>query len=187
MIFISIMVKLIFRIANEKNPRIEAHSRRVSRLCQQIGIAMGLNEEEIRKLKISGLLHDIGKIAIDNSILDKPEKLNEQEWDEIKRHSYIGYRILNNEPEMNEIAQYILYHHERLDGTGYPRGLKQEEIPLLSRIITVADAYDAMTSKRQYKVVLNKNTAVKELVKNKGTQFDPDIVDVFIEKVLNVS
>jgi HD-GYP domain-containing protein (c-di-GMP phosphodiesterase class II) len=179
------MVELIFRIANEKNPKIEAHSRRVSLLCQRTGIAMGLIEAEICKLKISGMLHDIGKIAIDNSILDKPEKLNGHEWDEIKRHSYIGYRILNNVPGMNEIAEYVLYHHERLDGTGYPIGLKQGEIPLLSRIIAVADAYDAMTSERQYKAVLNKNAAVGELVKHKGTQFDPDIVDIFIEKVLN--
>lgn len=179
------MVELIFRIANEKNPKIEAHSRRVSRLCQRTGIAMGLTEAEICKLKISGFLHDIGKIAIDNSILDKPERLNGQEWDEIKRHSYIGYRILNNVPGMNEIAEYILYHHERVDGTGYPRGFTKEEIPLLSRIITVADAYDAMTSERQYKKVLDKSAAVEELIKNKGAQFDPDVVDIFIEKVLS--
>ena len=179
------MVELILRIANVKNPKIEAHSRRVSLMCQRTGIAMGLTEAEISKLKISGLLHDIGKIAIDNSILDKPGRLNNQEWNEIKRHSYIGYRILNNMPGMNEVAEYILYHHERLDGTGYPRGLKQEEIPLLSRIITVADAYDAMTSERKYRKVLDKNMAVEELIKNKGTQFDSHIVDVFIEKVLN--
>ncbi|NLK34006.1 MAG: HD domain-containing protein [Gracilibacteraceae bacterium] len=87
------MVELIFRIASEKNPKIEAHSRRVSLLCQRTDIAMGLTEAEICKLRVSGLLHDIGKIAIDNSILDKPERLKGKEWNEIKRHSYIGYRI----------------------------------------------------------------------------------------------
>jgi HD-GYP domain-containing protein (c-di-GMP phosphodiesterase class II) len=86
---------------------------------------------------------------------------------------------------MMEIAQYILFHHERFDGTGYPRGLKREEIPLLSRIIAVADAYDAMTNARTYKKALDKDAAIKELIQNKGTQFDPHIVDVFIEKVLN--
>ncbi|MEA4847876.1 MAG: diguanylate cyclase [Clostridiaceae bacterium] len=179
------IVNAIFNTVHEKNPRIESHSRRVSCLCQQIGTAMGLSEAKLYELKISGLLHDIGKIAIDKSILEKPEKLNAQEWNEIKRHSDIGYKILNYSPEMVDIAQYILSHHERFDGTGYPRGLKKEEIPLLSRIITVADAYDAMTSERAYKEVLNKDMAAEELVKCKGTQFDPDIVDVFIDKVLN--
>lgn len=146
---------------------------------------MQLPETEIYELKVSGLLHDIGKIAIDESILKKSEPLTEQEWNEIKRHSDIGYRILNASPEMTEIAQYILSHHERYDGTGYPRRLKQEEIPLISRIITVADAYDAMTNERAYKKTLDKDAAVEELINNKWTQFDPYIVDIFIEKVVN--
>lgn len=146
---------------------------------------MNLSESKINELKVGGLLHDIGKVAIAEKILKKSDKLTEKEWNEIKRHSDIGYRIISTSPEMSDIAQYVLFHHERYDGTGYPRGKKQEEIPLLARIISVADSYDAMTNERPYKKVLDKDTAVKELIKGKGTQFDPDIVDIFIEKVLN--
>jgi diguanylate cyclase (GGDEF)-like protein len=179
------IINAIFNTLHEKNPRIEKHSKRVSQLCQQIGIAMELPEIEIYELKVSGLLHDIGKIAIEEHVLNKSEQLTEQEWNEIKRHSDIGFRILSSSPEMAEIAQFVLYHHERFDGTGYPRGLKLEEIPLLSRIIAVADSYDAMVNERVYKHVLTKDMAVEELIKYKGTQFDPHIIDTFIEKVLN--
>jgi HD-GYP domain-containing protein (c-di-GMP phosphodiesterase class II) len=179
------IINVILNTLYEKNPREERHSKRVSELCQRIGVAMGLSETEINKLKVSGLLHDIGKIAIEEQVLNKPGRLTDQEWNEIKRHPDIGYRILSSSLEMMEIVQYILFHHERFDGTGYPRGLKREEIPLLSRIIAVADAYDAMTNARTYKKALDKDAAIKELIQNKGTQFDPHIVDVFIEKVLN--
>jgi diguanylate cyclase (GGDEF)-like protein len=179
------IINTILNTLHEKNPREEMHSKRVSELCQQIGTAMELPEMEINKLKASGLLHDIGKVAIEERVLNKSELLTEQEWIEVRRHPDIGYRILSSSSEMVELAQCILYHHERFDGSGYPRGLKQEEIPLLSRIINVADSYDAMTSERAYKKVLNKSIAIEELVKNKGTQFDPYIVDIFIGKVLN--
>ncbi len=179
------IINSIFHTIHEKNPKIESHSERVSQLCQQIGVAMEFSEAETNELKISGLLHDIGKVAIDDGILQKTEKLTEHEWVEIKRHSDIGYRILNTSPEMSDIASVVLSHHERFDGTGYPRGIKQKEIPLFSRIIAVADAYDAMTNERSYKRVWDKNMAIKELKKNKRTQFDPDIVDIFVEKVLH--
>lgn len=179
------IISAIFNTIHEKNPRIENHSKRVSLLCQKIGKAMDLPESKISELKVGGLLHDIGKVAIDENILKKSDQLTEEEWNEIKRHSDIGYRIINTSPEMSDIAQYVLSHHERYDGTGYPRGKKQEEIPLLARIIAVADSYDAMTNERPYKKVLNKDMATEELTKGKGTQFDPNIVDVFIEKVLN--
>lgn len=179
------IINTIFNTIHEKNQGVEDHSKRVSQLCQKIGMAMELPEAEINELKVGGLLHDIGKVAIDESILKKPTQLTEQEWNEIKRHSDIGYRIIKSSPEMSDIAQYVLSHHERYDGTGYPRGLKQEKIPLLARIITVADSYDAMTNERPYKEILTKDMAVEELIKGKCTQFDPDLVDVFIEKVLN--
>jgi putative nucleotidyltransferase with HDIG domain len=179
------IVKSIFNAIREKNPRIEGHLKRVSALCQRIGAAMDLSETEINELRVCGLLHDIGKIAIDESILKKTEPLTEQEWVEIKRHSDIGYRILSSSPEMSDIAQCILSHHERYDGKGYPKGLKQEEIPFLSRIISVADSYDAMTNERPYKKALTEKMAVQELIRCKGTQFDPKIVDVFISKVLS--
>lgn len=179
------IISTIINTLHEKNPREERHSKRVSELCQQIGRAMELPKMEINKLKVCGLLHDIGKIAMDEGVLNKSGQLTELEWNEIKKHPDIGYRILNSSPEMVEIAQCILSHHERFDGTGYPQGLNQDEIPLLSRIIAVADSYDAMTSERAYKKVLNKNMAIEELVKNKGIQFDPYVVDSFIGKVLN--
>lgn len=179
------IINTILNTLHEKNPREEKHSKRVSELCRRIGAAMELPEIEINKLKVCGLLHDIGKIAIEEKVLNKTERLTDQEWNEIKRHPDIGYRILSSSSEMVELAQYILSHHERFDGTGYPRGLKQEEIPLLSRIIAVADSYDAMTNERTYKKALDKDAAIEELIQNKGTQFDPYVVDIFIGKVLN--
>lgn len=167
-----------------KIEKMETHSNRVGRLCEALGIAMQLSEFEIRKLITSGLLHDIGKNSIDKRIINKPGPLSKLEWDQIKTHPTIGYRLLCSSQNMKEIAEYVLYHHERYDGMGYPMGLKGEEIPLYSRIISVADAYDAMINERFYQKALSKDEAVKELIINKGTQFDPDIVDIFTEKVL---
>jgi len=179
------IINTILNAFYENNPKEELHSKRVSELCKKIGIAMKLSEIEINKLKVSGLLHDIGKISIDDRILTKSEPLTDQEWNEIKKHPEVGYRILGSSSEMVELAKYVLYHHERFNGTGYPKGLKGEEIPILSRIIAVADSYDAMTNERVYKKPLSKEVAIEDLIKNSGIQFDPYIVDVFIEKVLN--
>lgn len=169
----------------EKNAIAGTHSNRVSQLCKYLGMAMNLPDLDIYKLEISGLFHDIGKIAIQDYILNKSGQLTEQEWSEIMKHPEIGYLILSTSMEMSDIAKYVLYHHERYDGSGYPKGLKKEEIPLLSRIISIVDSYDAMTNERSYKETLDQDTAISELVNNKGKQFDPDIVEIFIEKVLN--
>ncbi|EPY2283376.1 HD domain-containing phosphohydrolase [Clostridium sporogenes] len=177
----------IISTLHEKNKREEEHSHRVSMLCQDMGNALGVTERETEELKTIGLLHDIGKIAIEENILNKREELTEDEWQEIKRHPEIGYRILNTVNDMLEIAEYVLYHHERWDGKGYPKGLKGEEIPLQSRIITIVDAYDAMTSQRSYRNALQEKIAIEELKINSGTQFDPELVRIFIEKVLNKS
>lgn len=160
------------------------HSNRVSELCKLLGMTMELDCIDIYKLEVGGLFHDIGKIAIQEKTLNKPGPLSKEEWGEIMRHPEIGYKILCTSMEMTEIAKYILCHHERYDGSGYPNGLKGEDIPLLSRIISVADSYDAMTNQRSYKETLDINMAVEELLRNKGKQFDSDIVDIFIEKVL---
>lgn len=174
----------IINTLHEKNKREEQHSHRVSLYCEYLGHAMNLPDGEIQELKTVGLLHDIGKIAIDDNILNKPGKLTDEEWDNIKRHPEIGYRILSSVNDMAEMAEYVLSHHERWDGNGYPMGLKGKEIPLKSRIIAVADAYDAMTSERSYRNALPKEIVVGELVKNAGIQFDPDLVKIFIEKVI---
>ncbi|MGE5677284.1 MAG: HD domain-containing phosphohydrolase [Pseudomonadota bacterium] len=177
-------VKTIINSLHEKNKREEQHSRRVSYICEAIGTAMELGEGDINELRTVGLLHDIGKIAIDEKILNKPDRLSAEEWNEMKRHPEIGYRILSSVNEMAELAEFVLAHHERWDGKGYPKKLAGEQIPLQARIIMVADAYDAMTSERAYRKPLSSAAAIEELQKNSGTQFDPEIVQVFTEKVM---
>jgi diguanylate cyclase (GGDEF)-like protein len=177
-------INVIINTLYEKNKREEEHSYRVSELCKAIGQALGLPKHEIEDLKLIGLLHDIGKIAIDENILNKPGKLTEDEWKEIKRHPEVAFRILNTVNDISDMAKYVLFHHERWDGNGYPKGLKGEEIPFVSRIISIADAYDAMTSDRSYRSACSQKFAVEELQKNAGTQFDSNLVNIFIEKVL---
>jgi HD-GYP domain-containing protein (c-di-GMP phosphodiesterase class II) len=142
---------------------------------------------EISSLKVIGLLHDIGKIALEESILNKPAKLTEQEWEEVKQHPSIGYRILSSSYDMLELAELVLLHHERWDGGGYPKGMKGEDIPLLTRIITIADSYDAMTSERPYRKPLTEEEATIEIKNNAGIQFDPYVARIFIEKVIGRS
>lgn len=168
---------------NHKSSREEVHSRHVSLLCEKMGEILGLEELKIKELKAFGLLHDIGKIAISDKILNKPGKLTDNEWIEMKNHAEIGYRILSTNNDMTEIAEYVLAHHERWDGTGYPKGLRGQEIPLLSRICAIADAYDAMISERSYKSSLPVEVVLAELRNNAGTQFDPELVQVFIERL----
>ncbi len=135
-------------------------------------------------MEIIGLMHDIGKIAIKKSVLNKLGWLTDEEKKEIARHPEIGYRILNTSTETTHIAKHVLAHHEHYDGTGYPFQIRGEEIPLQSRIIAVADAFDAMTSNRAYRSAQSTAFAVKELKTNAGTQFDPKVVEVFLNKVL---
>jgi diguanylate cyclase (GGDEF)-like protein/PAS domain S-box-containing protein/putative nucleotidyltransferase with HDIG domain len=170
---------------HEKHPREEEHSKRVSQLSYDLGKAMKVKGDRLNMLKTAGLLHDIGKIAIDYSIIEKAGKLTELEYDEVKKHPEIGFRILKTSIEYEDMAKLVLYHHERLDGTGYPKGIKENEIPLESRIISIVDAYDAMISSRPYKKrEMTKEEAIKELRKCSNTQFDADIVEVFVKEVI---
>jgi len=169
---------------NNKSKREKMHAKHVSVLCKKMGEIIGLEEYKLNELKTFGLLHDIGKIAIVDTILNKPDKLNQTEWTEMKSHAETGYRILSTNNDMKDIADYVLAHHERWDGCGYPKGLKGDEIPLPSRICAITDAYDAMISERSYKPALTKDSALAELRNNAGTQFDPELVRIFIEHVI---
>jgi diguanylate cyclase (GGDEF)-like protein len=177
-------INAILTTFKENNPREKEHSNRVSHLCRQIGRSMSFGEEQLNDLEILGLVHDIGKIAISDTIINKVAKLTSPEWEELKRHPEIGYRILCSAANMQTIAEYVLYHHERWDGSGYPKAVKGPEIPVQARILSVADAFDAMTSERPYKKSLSVDEAVEEIKRMAGSQFDPKIARVFVEDVL---
>ncbi len=178
-------IETILSTLHEKSQREKLHSERVSKLCRSIGTALGLSQNEVDDLGLIGLMHDIGKIAISEEILNKTHRLTGEEWAEVKRHAEIGFRILSSANTTAYIAGYVLAHHERMDGTGYPNRLSKDDIPFVSRVLSVADSYDAMTTDRPYKRALTDEMAAQELIKHAGTQFDPEIVKVFIEKVLN--
>ncbi len=165
----------------EKSYETEEHAQRIKQLCNKLGKALRLSSTEMDALSLLSLLHDIGKIAISDNILLKPGKLNDEEWKEMKKHTEIGFRIAQSSQELSYIAEYILHHHERWDGTGYPHGLKGHKIPKLSRIITIIDSYDVMTHSRPYKGVMSHTEAIAEIRRCTGTQFDPDIAELFIK------
>ncbi len=163
----------------------EQHTERVMVNVIQVGEKLGLERSVIDELTIAAELHDIGKIGVSERILLKPGPLTEEEYEIMKTHSEKGYRIVMASSELKNIAESVLYHHERWDGKGYPIGLKGEEIPLLARIINVCDSYDVMTNTRVYnKKAKSKEEAIKELRRCSGTQFDPKIVDIFINILL---
>ncbi len=167
-----------------KDNYTRGHSDRVSQYSVLIGLNLGLSPFDLKTLRIGGLFHDIGKIGISDSILLKNGKLTEEEYNEIKKHPIIGKNILSNAEIFKDIIPIVLYHHERYDGKGYPYGLADKDIPLLARIVSVADAFDAMTSKRSYRNELSLDF-VKEEIKSKiGTQFDPIVATTFLD-ILN--
>ncbi|MCS7191384.1 MAG: HD domain-containing protein [Armatimonadetes bacterium] len=165
-----------------KSPWTAGHSGRVTRYAVEIAKTIGLNESEIEKVEISGLLHDIGKIGIPDLVLNKPDKLSDEEWQVMKQHPVIGYEILKDIWQFRGgILEGVLYHHERIDGKGYPFGLKGEEIPFMGRLLAVADGFDAMTSERPYRPGMPKEKALQILIEGAGTQWDKDFVKVFVE------
>jgi putative nucleotidyltransferase with HDIG domain len=173
-------IDLIMDTLFQKNPPEMEHSQQVGILCEKIALWMKLGPEEVHNLKVAGVMHDIGKIGIEETIWNKTQKLNQSDWVQIKRHPEIGYRILSSTKEFSEIADCILAHHERWDGTGYPKGLKGKEILLPARIIAIADAFVAMTSEHTYKKKKTKEEALEELRRYSKIQFDPEVVEVFI-------
>ena len=168
-----------------KDTYTRGHSDRVSEYSVLIGEKLGLSKEDIRRLQIGGLFHDVGKIGVPDNILQKNDKLTDDEYSEIKNHPTIGAQILSTASIFQDIIPIVKYHHERYDGKGYPCRLKGKDIPYLARITAVADAFDAMTSKRVYRDSLSIDIVISEIEKNKGTQFDPEIADAFLDILKN--
>ena len=174
-------IGLVINSLFAKSDRESEHSKRVSELCEFIAINLHMSTLEVHRMRIAGLMHDIGKIGIPESILNKPGKLSTKEWEQMKRHPETGFRILAASNEFIDISAAILEHHERWDGKGYPRGISGESISLQARIIAVADAYDAMTSVRSYKKPMPILDAIEEILNCAGTHFDPKIALIFSE------
>lgn len=157
-----------------------AHAMRVSQLSAAVAWQMGLHKDDVRIIERAVILHDIGKIGIAEDVLSKTGALSEKDWAEMKRHPQLGYEILTTIGSLGDCAEIVWAHHERFDGQGYPRGLRGDEIPIGARIFSVVDAYVAMTSKRPYRKTLSHSVAIKEIVRNSLTQFDPEVVDAFL-------
>jgi diguanylate cyclase (GGDEF)-like protein len=165
---------------NERDRYTGEHSEEVVDLVAGVARGLGLNDTEIASVKVAALLHDIGKVAIPDGILNKPGKLDEDEWKLMREHPVIGERILRAIPGMGSIARIVRHEHERFDGAGYPDGISGDQIPIGSRIILACDAYHAMTSNRPYRKAMPHADAVRELASNAGTQFDPQVTEVLI-------
>lgn len=168
-----------------KDTYTRGHSDRVSEYSVLIGKKLGLSDEELKSLQIGGLFHDIGKIGVPDSILQKDAKLTDDEYSQIKQHPNIGIHILSNATIFKDILPIVEHHHERFDGRGYPSQLAGEKIPYLARITAIADSFDAMTSKRAYRDSLPIDVVIEEFEDCKGTQFDPQIADIFLDILKN--
>ena len=176
-------IELIMNTLFKKSNSEEQHSKRVSRICQAIAEKMDLDQNTINQMKVVGLMHDIGKIGVDEEILNKTGSLNSTERVDIEKHPEIGWRLLSSTNEFSEIAQFVIHHHEKWDGSGYPDGIKGKAIQIEARIIAVAEAYAAMTSNSSFDKKRTKKEAIEELKRCAGTHFDPKIVEVLIELV----
>jgi diguanylate cyclase (GGDEF)-like protein/putative nucleotidyltransferase with HDIG domain len=155
------------------------HSETVGRYAEQIALELGLPADHVERLRVAGVLHDIGKLGISDAVLLKPGSLVASEWEQIERHPEVGARILEH-ANLRDVASWVLAHHERVDGAGYPRGLAGDAIPLEGRVLAVADAYEAMTADRPYRRALSHEIARAELRRGAGTQFDPQVVEAFL-------
>jgi diguanylate cyclase (GGDEF)-like protein len=170
---------VLLRVLCERNPDLGIHLDEVTQLCQEVAVKLGLPEDEIVPILQAASLHDVGKAAIPDEILNKPGPLDDEEWEFMRRHTLIGERILSAAPALARAAVFVRSSHERYDGKGYPDGLIGEEIPLGARVIAVCDSFDAMTSDRPYRESIGVEAAVAELRRCAGTQFDPAVIDAF--------
>jgi putative nucleotidyltransferase with HDIG domain len=175
------MLSTLSRAIEARDPHTRGHSARVTAIAEAIARRLGWDEERLELLQVGGPLHDIGKLGISEEVLAKPGRLDERELAQIREHPKLGARILMRVATLRCALPYVLYHHERWDGGGYPTGRAGEEIPLEARVLAVADAFDAMTSDRPYRPALGRDEALAEVARCAGTQFDPEIVRIFLE------
>ncbi|HEY8908780.1 MAG TPA: HD domain-containing phosphohydrolase [Desulfosporosinus sp.] len=179
----SALVQALMKALEARDFITEGHADRLQDIVISLGGALGLSERNLADLRLLAQFHDIGKVGIPDRILFKPGRLTNKEYKEMQRHSEIGHRIAQSASDLRPIADHILRHHEWWNGSGYPLGLKEEDIPLECRILAIADAYDAMTSDRPYRKAMSQEQAFKELIKNTGFQFDPKLVPIFIKVI----
>lgn len=170
------VIDVVLTTLDARDPYTYEHSFRVAWVSEMIAQALPLPEEMVQRIHVAAHLHDIGKIAISDQVLNKAGRLNPNEMAEIQRHPQIGFNILSRLPTFHEVATIVLHHHERFDGNGYPYRLAGADIPLESRVIAIADAFDAMTSNRPYRQAMTVDDALTEINRHAGEQFDPDIV-----------
>lgn len=174
-------ISTIANIIDAKDEYTKGHSQRVADYASELAKRLGYSEDELENVRYIALLHDIGKIGIPDSVLKKTARLSDQEFEVMKQHVDIGNRILHENTVIKDLFKGAKYHHERYDGNGYSEGLQGEDIPEVARIICIADSYDAMTSSRVYRPRMTQEQAIQELLKNSGSQFDPDMIKVFIQ------
>jgi HD-GYP domain-containing protein (c-di-GMP phosphodiesterase class II) len=179
-ILIGILIALT-RAIDAKSSWTAGHSERVTKFAEAIGRGLHLNDDQMRVLTISAILHDIGKIAVPEQILDKPGKLTDEEFSVVKKHSQAGADIISSIPSYETILPGILHHHERWDGTGYPKGIKENDIPLFARIICIADVYDALTEDRPYRKAWSREQVRQFFEEQKEKMFDSELVDIFMK------
>jgi len=180
------IVETLVGALEAKDPYIGEHLRAVSRLAVRIGRQMSLSQEQIEALANGALLHDLGKIGIPDQILHKPGRLTDDEYELIKRHPVMGAEIITPIKELAQAVPVIKHHHERFDGKGYPDALLGEDIPLMARVVSLADAFDSMTRSRPYGYDISQEAALEEIENNSGTQFDPRIVSALLQVVGNI-
>jgi HD-GYP domain-containing protein (c-di-GMP phosphodiesterase class II) len=172
-------VILLADTLDRRDPGPAAHSRTVGSYTRSTARALGFAPERVQRIEAAGVLHDIGKLGISDEVLFKPGRLDKHEWREVQRHPEIGARILEH-AGMHDIASWVMAHHERVDGQGYPRMLRGSEIPLEAQILAVADAYEAMVAERPYSPAMPPSEAREQLRRHAGTQFDADVVEAFL-------
>ncbi|OPZ75652.1 MAG: Cyclic di-GMP phosphodiesterase response regulator RpfG [Firmicutes bacterium ADurb.Bin456] len=177
------IIKSMLAALAERDYLAEGHAQRLSELCFAMGVELGLSPQQLNNLTLLAQVHDLGKVGIPDSVLYKKGPLTEDEWEIMRRHPEKGYRIALSSTDLPDMAELILKHHERWDGNGYPLKLKGKEIPIECRVLAIADAFDAMTNERSYSKAISREEAIREIIKGAGTQFDPELVEVFLSVV----